>query len=57
MESTHQQTGHVVAPAIDQMPKSNIYTYKRDNLIKDGDVVIVYEGADNMKQIVMKKGT
>lgn len=47
----------MVAPAIDQMPKSNIYTYKRDNVIKDGDVVIVYEGADNMKQIVMKKGT
>jgi hypothetical protein len=34
----------------------NIYTYRKDNLIKEGDLVIVYESADNMKQIIMKRG-
>jgi ribosomal protein S17 len=27
----------------------NIYAYRKDNLIREGDTVIVYEGADNMK--------
>jgi tRNA (adenine57-N1/adenine58-N1)-methyltransferase len=34
----------------------NIYSYRGDNLIREGDTVIVYEGADSMKQLVMKKG-
>lgn len=34
----------------------NIYSYRRENLIKEGDTVIIYEGADSMKQMVMKKG-
>jgi len=34
----------------------NIYSYRRDNLIREGDTVIIYEGADNMKQLVMKRG-
>ena len=33
----------------------NIYSYRRDNLIREGDTVIIYEGADNMKQLVMKR--
>jgi tRNA (adenine57-N1/adenine58-N1)-methyltransferase catalytic subunit len=33
-----------------------IYSYKRDNLIREGDLVFVYESADNIKQIQMKKG-
>jgi hypothetical protein len=27
----------------------NIYSYRRENLIREGDTVIIYEGADNMK--------
>ena len=34
-----------------------IYTYKRDNTIREGDTVVVYEnGPDSMKQVTMKKG-
>lgn len=36
--------------------QSSIYTYKRDNLIKEGDLVFVYESADSIKQITMKRG-
>lgn len=35
---------------------TNIYTYKRDNLIREGDLVFVYESADSIKQIEMKRG-
>lgn len=27
----------------------NIYSYRRENLIREGDTVIIYEGAENMK--------
>ncbi len=40
----------------DHQSASNIYTYRRDNLIKEGDIVVVFEGAENMKQITMKRG-
>jgi len=34
-----------------------IYAYKRDNIIREGDTVVVYEGGpDSMKQITIKKG-
>ncbi len=35
---------------------TNIYTYIRENLIREGDIVVVFEGADNMKQLTMKRG-
>lgn len=40
----------------DHQTNANIYTYRRENLIKEGDIVVVFEGADNMKQLTMKRG-
>ena len=41
---------------VEDKPSRNIYSYRKDNLIREGDVVIVYESIDSMKQIIMKKG-
>jgi tRNA (adenine57-N1/adenine58-N1)-methyltransferase len=34
---------------------TNIYSYKRDNIIREGDTVLVFEGPDAMKQVTMVK--
>jgi hypothetical protein len=34
-----------------------IYAYNRDNTIREGDTVVIYDGApDTMKQVTMKHG-
>jgi len=58
MESTINTGTEDASQAVAEAKPSsrNIYTYRKDNLIKEGDLVIVYESADNMKQIIMKRG-
>lgn len=36
--------------------KRHMFTYAKDNLIRDGDIAVIYEGIESAKQIVMLKG-
>ena len=33
-----------------------LYTYDKDNVIREGDTAIIYEKQDLLKQVVIKKG-
>lgn len=35
--------------------KRSIYTYTKDNLVREGDNVIIFEGPDALKQVQMKR--
>jgi tRNA (adenine57-N1/adenine58-N1)-methyltransferase len=43
-------------PAQQPAGHESIYAYKHDNTIREGDLVFVYESAESIKQIEMKRG-
>lgn len=59
MEAEAAAASSTTKPVEEAVQERNplIYAYKRDNIIREGDTLVVFEGgADGMKQVTMVKG-
>eukprot|EP00347_Sterkiella_histriomuscorum_P016963 403351184 len=56
IDTTSSDQQQALADQNSVQPK-NVFSYTSDNMIKEGDTVIIWESADSIKQIQMKRGS